>query len=204
MTVIGPRAKLETVAPGSITSYHLIIIHNDQVVFHEQFEHPEPRLRVCASVLADSDLLSREVITSTRAAQIRKLYENRRNTSHDVHLKEIATVCRAWGVHIYASTTVKKSSAPDALFSVITAYEPDQVDAEHFTSREARRVSLVERVDQFLAAPGCLLDDVVANEQQLAALVAAFLMPATVSLTESVLDAEDGVYRSTGSLRLTQ
>ncbi|MDL5199589.1 hypothetical protein [Streptomyces sp. ALI-76-A] len=40
----------------------------------------------------------------------------------------------------------------------------------------------------------------LADEQRLAALVATLLMPATVTLTESVLDENEGVYRPDSSV----
>lgn len=80
------------------------------------------------------------------------------------------------------SATAKKSAASKTLYSVITEYGPGQTVAEHcFTS------------------PGYIPKIVLADEQRLAAPVATLLM-ATVALTKSVLNEDEGVYRPDSSV----
>lgn len=52
----------------------------------------------------------------------------------------------------------------------------------------ARTASLIERAEHLFTSPGHIPKTVLADEQRLAA-------PATVTLTESVLNEDEGVYR---------
>lgn len=98
------------------------------------------------------------------------------------------------------SATTKKSAAPKTLYSVITKYGPGQTVAEHFPDPVSRTASLIERAEHFFTVPGHIPEIVLADEQRLAALVATLLMPATVTLTEAVLDEGEGVYRPDSSV----
>jgi hypothetical protein len=200
MTTSGTPTSSDQPAPDPAATYDLIICHDDRMVFHDHYESPEHRLRMCVGLLTDSDVVSR-IVDSTRSAEIRALYQayvSQWTTAPDSVVDAIAKLCRQWGVQVYASTTTKKSSAPATLFSVVTEYGPGQTVAEHFPSREARHASLVERVDQFFDAPGCIPHSVAADEERLVVMLAMHLMSATVTLTESSLDKADGVYRPSG------
>lgn len=83
--------------------------------------------------------------------------------------------------------TSTPSPAPAQLYSVITEYDRGQLVPEHFLTEQARRSSLIERIDQF------------ADDEQLADIVASLLQPATITLAESALDQTTGVYRPTGN-----
>ncbi|MFD4949950.1 hypothetical protein ACFWNT_47680 [Streptomyces sp. NPDC058409] len=209
MTASGPQRDSDELAPSPLTTYDLIICHQDRIVFHDHYESPEQRLRVCVWVLVASGVLV-GTITSDRAARIQELHSSyiaRQQTSlpelratTDEIVNALAKVCREWGVQLYVSTTAKKSAAPRTLYSVITEYGPGQTVAEHFPDRGSRADSLIERAEHFFASPGHIPAIVLSDEQRLAALVATFLMPATVTLSESVLDETEGVYRPDSSV----
>ncbi|MFE4334059.1 hypothetical protein ACFRQM_32995 [Streptomyces sp. NPDC056831] len=209
MTASGLQRDSDELAPSPLTTYDLIICHQDRIVFHDHYESPEQRLRVCVWVLMASGVLV-DTITSDRAARIQELHSSyiaRQQSSlpelratTDEIVNALAKVCREWGVQLYVSTTAKKSAAPRTLYSVITEYGPGQTAAEHFPDRGSRAASLIERVEHFFASPGHIPAIVLSDEQRLAALVATFLMPATVTLTESVLDETEGVYRPDSSV----
>ncbi|MFJ2420199.1 hypothetical protein [Streptomyces brevispora] len=164
---------------------------------------------MCVGILTDSDVLA-DIITATRAAQIRDLH-NAYITQRQSNLQELCAtpdeavnalvkLCREWNLQLYASTTAKKSAAPKTLYSVITKYEPGQAVAEHFPDRMARTASLIKRAEHSLTSPGHIPMTVLADEQRLAALVATLLMPATVTLTRSTLNENEGVYRPESSV----
>ncbi|PUB32497.1 hypothetical protein C8K30_1011023 [Promicromonospora sp. AC04] len=187
-------------APGPCTTYDLIVCHDDRVVFHDHYATAEQRLNVCVGILTASDILA-DTITSDRAGRVHDLHHahvSQWRTDPDSVVNAIAKLCRAWGIQVYVSTTEKRTAAPRTLYSVITEYGPGQMVAEHFADRAGRTTSLIERAQQFFAAPGHIPDSVLDDEQRLAALVATFLMPATVCLTESVLDEDHGTYRPAG------
>ncbi|MFG3403766.1 hypothetical protein [Streptomyces sp. NPDC048142] len=98
------------------------------------------------------------------------------------------------------SATAKKSAAPKTLYSVITEYGPGQTVAERFPDRMARTASRIERAEHFFTSPGHIPKIVLADEQRLVALVATLLMPATVTLTKSMLNEDEGVYRPDSSV----
>lgn len=100
-----------------------------------------------------------------------------------------------WGVQLYASATAKECAALKTLYLVITEYGPGETIAERFPDPASHTASLIERAEHFFTAPGRIPEIVLADEQRLAALVATLLMPATVTLTESVLNEDEGVYR---------
>ncbi|MFD2794641.1 hypothetical protein ACFS27_13875 [Promicromonospora vindobonensis] len=203
MTTIGTRADSAELDRSSRTTYDLIVCRDDRVVFHDHYATRVQRLSVCVGILTVSDILA-GTITSERAAHIHELHRAhvaQWPADPDVVVNAIATLCRAWGVQLYVSTTEKRSAAPRVLYSVVTEYGRGQVVAEHFPDRVARTASLVERAEQFFGATGVIPSSVLCDEQRLAALVATFLMPATVTLTESALDERDGAYRpASGSL----
>ncbi|WP_424863069.1 hypothetical protein [Streptomyces sp. MMS24-I29] len=191
-----PRNAPDELTPE--TTYDLIICNGDRIAFHDHYENPQFRLRMCIKLLTSAGTFA-GVIDAARAARVHELYESR--TEHwtsapDSVVDEAAKLCRRWGVQIYVSTTRKKSAAPAVLYSVTTEYGPDQSVAEHFPDRESRTASLIERAEHFFAAPGHIPAIVLSDEQRLAALVTTFLMPATVTLGESVLDETTGIYRS--------
>ncbi|UJW28843.1 hypothetical protein L3Q67_26650 [Saccharothrix sp. AJ9571] len=200
MTSMGPRTGSDALAPNPAATYDLIIGHGGRIVFHDHYDSPEVRLRVCVGILTCSDIVNR-VVDSPRSAEIRDLYHacaDQWSTAPNAVVDALAELCRQWGVQIYMSTTTEKSAAPATLFSVITTYGPGQAVAEHFPSRETRQNSLIERAGQFFATPGCIPELVLADERHLAALLAALLKSATVTLTESVLDEADGIYKPSG------
>lgn len=181
-------------------TFDLIVLHRDRIVFHDHYDDPQQRLRMCVSLLTQSDVLPSGTIDSLLAAQILCVANARIadwSTEPDTVLNAVSKLCRSEGVNIYVSTTRKKTAAPAVLYSVVTEYGSGQTIAEHFPTREARRCSLIERADNFFAAAGCIPDLVLADEQRLAALVGTFIMPATVLLTESVLKAS-GHYEPLG------
>ncbi|MFC9756707.1 hypothetical protein [Streptomyces sp. NPDC056921] len=197
MSASGAKGDSDELAPSPLTTYDLIICHQDRIVFHDYYESTEQRLRMCVWLLMNSDVLA-GIITSDRAVWIQELHSSYivwdqtglpelRATSDEI-VNALAEVCREWGVHLYMSTTAKRTTAPQTLYSVITDYGPGQTVAEHFTDRGSRTASLIERAEHFFASPGHIPAVVRSDEQRLAALIATFLMPATVTLTESVLD----------------
>lgn len=201
MTANGTRVDSDGLAPGPRTTYDLIVCRDDRVVFHDHYATPQQRLSVCIGILTTADTLA-NTITAERAARIHELHQAhvaQWQADPDAVVNTIAKLCRAWGVQLYVSTTKKRSTAPRALYSVITDYGRGQIVAEHFPDRQARATSLIERAEQFFAAPGYIPDSVLRHERRLAALVATLLMPATVTLTESALDEDNGVYRPTGT-----
>lgn len=200
MTALGTHRDSDELAENPYATYDLIICRHDQIVFHDHYETPEQRLSQCVGILTASDVLA-STITAERASLIHELRNKgvaQWRTNADGIVNDIAKLCRGWGVQVYESTTSKRSAAPRVLFSVITEYGPGQTVAEHFPDRESRSASLIERAEHFFAAPGHIPGFVLSDEQRLAALVATFLMPATVTLTEAALDEADGVYRPTG------
>ncbi|MCQ6272024.1 hypothetical protein M8J71_16255 [Pseudarthrobacter sp. R1] len=200
MTATGIQAGSEELVPGPDSAYDLVICHDDRIVFHDHYPSPAFRLRMCAQLLTASDVVL-GAIDASAANEVHELYQSSSGqweSAPDSVVNAIAKLCRRWGVQVYVSTTRKKTEVPAALYSVITEYGPGQTVAEHFTSREARRASLIERADMFFSSRGSIPERVLADEQRLAALVGAFLMPATVLLTEALLDEADGHYKPSG------
>jgi hypothetical protein len=198
MTAIRTRTDADELVACPDATYDLVICHEDRIVFHDHYSSPAFRLRMCAQLLTASDIAA-SAVDASRANEIHDLYQSRAKeweADPDAVITAISKLCRRWGVHVYVSTTRKRSAAPAFLYSVVTEYGPGQVVAEHFTSREARRASLVERADTFFSAPGSIPDLVLADEQRLAALLGTFLMPASVLLAETALDEADGHYRT--------
>lgn len=200
MTATGTQADSDELAPGPDATYDLVICHEDRIVFHDHYVSPAFRLRMLPQLLTASDVVA-EAVDAARANEVHELYQSlsaQWESSPDAVVNAIAKLCRQWGLQIYVSTTKKKTAAPAVLYSVITQYGPGQAVAEHFPTREARRASLIERADTFFRAPGSIPELVLSDEQRLAALVGAFLMPATVLLTESAMDEAAGYYKPSG------
>lgn len=200
MNALGPQDS-DGLARNRRTTYDLIVCRDDRVVFHDHYATAEQRLSMCIGILTASDTLA-GTITSDRAARIHELHQAhvaQWRADPDGVVNAIAKLCRGWGVQLYVSTTTKRSEAPRALYSVITDYGRGQIVAEHFPDPQARTTSLIGRAEQFFAAPGHIPADVLRDDRRLAALVATFLMPATVALTESALDEDEGVYRPAGA-----
>ncbi|QNE18104.1 hypothetical protein F1D05_09650 [Kribbella qitaiheensis] len=209
MTAIDTHSGPDELIERPPATYDLIICCDDQILFRDHYETREKRLSQCVGILTGSDLLT-TTITAERASLIherRDVHATQGSDNPDLVVKEIAELCHRWGVQIYAGTTSKRNrdtagsepgAVPGVLYSVITEYGPGQIAAEHFPDRESRIAGLVDRAEQFFATPGQIPDFVLSDEKRLAALVATFLMPAAISLTESVLDESDGVYRPTG------
>lgn len=200
MTTIGTQVDSDELVPGPDTTYDLVICHNDRIVFHDHYQSPAFRLRMCEQLLTVSDTLA-GVVDAARANEIHELYQSHVSqweTDPDAVMNVISKLCRRWGVQIYMSTTKKKTAAPAVLYSVVTHYGHGQNVAEHFPTRQARRASLIERAETFFDTPGHIPERVLTDDHRLAALVATFLMPATVVLTESALDKADGVYKPSG------
>ncbi|MFE4834459.1 hypothetical protein ACFRAU_07235 [Arthrobacter sp. NPDC056691] len=198
MTAPGTETVTGEPAPGSRASYDLILCQADRIVFHGHYETPAQRLSMCVGILTASDVFS-GTVSAERAAGIHELHHGhvaRSNTSPDEAVNAIAKLCRPWGIQLYVGTTARSSAAPPVLYSVITEYGPGQTVAEHFPDRESRSASLIGRAGQFFDAPGHIPEAVLADDHRLAALVATFLMPATVTLTEAAFDATTGAYRT--------
>lgn len=199
MTSTRTEIGSEELEPGLEASYDLIICHQDRIIFHDHYASPALRLRMLAQLLTVSD-----VVDASRAVEVTELHgsmSEQWNTAPDQVVNAIAKLCRRWGVHVYVSTTRKRSAAPETLYSVVSDYGCGPVIAEHFANRAARQRSLVERADQFFDAPGRIPERVLADDARLAALLSALLMPATVSLTEAALDHadEEPLYRPSGT-----
>lgn len=71
------------------------------------------------------------------------------------------------GCPVHESTTSRRScetiasnriTAPQVLFSVVTKYGSGQTIAEHFPGHDSRSAGLVDRAEQFYAAPGQIPD----------------------------------------------
>ncbi|MCX5103451.1 hypothetical protein [Streptomyces sp. NBC_00439] len=208
MTASSPQSDSDELTPSPLTTYDLIICHDDRIVFHDHYKSPEERQHVCLWVLMESEVLA-GIITGDRSVWIKELHSSfieqqetrppEGRATPDEIVDALAEVCREWDVQLYMSTTAKKGGAPRMLYSVLTEYRPGQTVAEHFTDRGSRTASLIERAEHFFASPGNIPAVVLSDEQRLAALVATLLMPATVTLTESVLDETENVYRSASS-----
>ncbi|WP_020385292.1 hypothetical protein [Kribbella catacumbae] len=206
MTAIGAHVESGEFIESPHATYDLIICHDNRIVFRGHYETREKRLDQCIGVLTSSDLLA-GTITPERASMIHELHHAHASTNPDTIINNIAELCRRWDIQVYECTTSRRSyqhvtsrraELPQVLYSVITVYGPGQMIAEHFPNRHSRTASLVDRAEHFFASPGQIPDLVLCDEQRLAALVATFLMPATIALTESVLDEAHGVYRPTG------
>lgn len=200
MTAIGTQVDSDELVPGPDITYDLVICHNDRIVFHDHYTSPAFRLRMCEQLLTASDVVA-GVVDAARANEIHELCQSHVSqweTAPDAVVNVISKLCRRWGIQIYMSTTKKKTAAPAVLYSVITQYGPGQTVAEHFPTRQARRTSLIERAETFFDAPGHIPERVLSDDQRLAALVATFLMPASVVLTESALDDANNVYKPSG------
>lgn len=89
-----------------------------------------------------------------------------------------------------STQTTESAAAPPHLFSAITDYGHGHVAAEHYSTQAARQASLIERTETFLSGPDVIPEAITADEARLAALLSAFLLPATVSLSESRFDGE--------------
>lgn len=200
MTAIGTPAEPDELVPGPEATYDLILCRHDRIIFHDHYESPPWRLRMLVQLLTATDVVA-SVFDTDRANQVHDLHHSRSwqwNTAPDSVVDAIAKLCRRWGVQIYVSTTKKKTASAGVLYSVITDYGPGQSVAEHFSTREGRTRSLIERAEHFFAAPGNIPEIVLSDDHRLAALVATFLMPATLTLTEASLDAVDKAYKPSG------
>lgn len=208
MTAPSPQSGSNELTPSPLTTYDLIICHDDRIVFHDHYKSPEERKRMCFWVLMESEVLA-GIVTSNKSVWIKELHSSfieQQQTRHpedhatpDEIVDALAEICREWDVQLYMSTTAKNGGAPRTLYSVFTEYGPGQTSAEHFADRRSRTASLIERAEHFFASPDHIPAVVLSDEQRLAALVATFLMPATVTLTESDLDETENVYRSVSS-----
>ncbi|MFK0244564.1 hypothetical protein ACIQUM_07685 [Amycolatopsis azurea] len=183
-------------ACGPNTTFDLMICHDDRILFRGHYDSPEGRLRVCVGILTGTHLVS-DLLGPGGEAAIRDLYDasTTAGSSSDASLRDINDVCGRSGVRIYVGTTTTASAVPAVFYSVVTEYLPDHVTAEHFPNGKARHASLLERVSQLHAGAGDLPESVLSDEERLAGLLGALLTPARISLTESVLDATDGVYK---------
>lgn len=200
MTAINSRRDSDEFAPATDLTHDLIICNQDRIVFHDHYDSPQQRLRMCVQLLTVSDIVA-GTLDTPRVAEISQLHESmidRWSSAPDQVINAIAKLCRRWGVQIYVSTTHKTPAKSQSLYSVITQYGPSQTIAEHFPSRAARRESLLQRAEQFFDSPEDIPEVVLADDQRLAALISALLMPAAVILTETTLDPDDGIYKPSG------
>lgn len=196
--------RTDEVELGTEAAYDLIICHDHRIVFHDHYASPALRLRMLVQLLELSDVVS-SAVNGDRVHEIRSLHQSMHEQSAvqpDQVVNAIAKTCRRWGIQIYVSTTRKRSAAPQTLYSVVTDYGSGQIVAEHFADAKSRRASLIERVDQCLDAPGHIPKRALSDDARLAALLSALLLPASVSLTESVLDesGQQPLYRPSGAL----
>lgn len=58
MNTLVTQGDSDKPAPGPHTTYDLIICHEDRIVFHDHYEAPEQRLRMCVGILTNSDALA--------------------------------------------------------------------------------------------------------------------------------------------------
>ncbi|WP_181273652.1 hypothetical protein [Brevibacterium oceani] len=201
MTTIDAHRTTDALDDEADATYDLIILRRGRIVFHDHYESPAHRLRMAVGLLTASDLVA-DAIDADACAIIRA---EAAVGDPDGALNRVAKICRDRGVDVYMSTTRKRIAvdaptprAASRLYSVITDYGQGQMIAEHFATREQRRQELVARAEQFFDAPGNLPEQVLTDDQRLAALVATFLMPATVSLTEAAFDPAEGSFRPAG------
>ena len=202
MTTVDSRDHADALVDDPGSTYDLIVLHRDRIVFHDHAGSPKERLRMCTALLTGGG-----TYPMVDAGEINTLVRSRPSAPPDLVLDSVAKLCRRWGVNIYASTTHKKPATPllngpAMLFSVITDYGPGagRTIAEHFPSREARHAGLLQRVGTFFPGhgkqPGISSDD----EQRLASLLGALLTPANIMLTESAWNETSGMYAPAGRL----
>ncbi|QXV57399.1 hypothetical protein [Amycolatopsis sp. TNS106] len=197
MTVGPANTESADDASGHAVTFDLMICHDDQILFHDHYESREARLSVCLGILTGTHLVS-GILGPSGEAAIRDIHDARltlADSSPDAIVRDIADVCRQSDVRIYTRTKTRTPTAPTRLYSVVTQYRPNHVTAEHFTTRTARHESLLERVSHLHAGAGAPTESALPEEESLAVLLEALLAPARISLTESVLDATDGVYK---------
>lgn len=192
--------QLDVLIPGPAddvvqVDHDLIVLVRDRIVFHEHYGTPEQRLRVCFTLLTASDLVS-PIVFGHRAAQLYALEIDLFRLDPDVALNRLAKIVRDWGINVYVSTSARRETAPDHLYSVITDYRDGRVVAEHFLSAEARTASLSERAENFFEGPGQIPPNVLASDQSLVSLLMTYLQPVVVTLTDTAFDASKKHYRS--------
>ena len=175
MTTADSRDRADALADAPDSTYDLIVLHQDRIVFHDHCDSPQQRLRLCIAQLTRAD-----VFPMVDAREVNAVVRSRPSSPPDPVLDALSKLCRRWGVNIYASTTQKKTATrsllgPAVLFSVITDYGPGagRTIAEHFPTREARHASLVERAETFFPGPGHLPEMVLTDDQRLASLLSA-------------------------------
>ena len=202
MTTVESRDNSDALAGAPDSTYDLIVLHRDRIVFHDHCDSPQQRLRLCIAQLTCAD-----IFTMVDAYEVNALVRSMPGTPPDPVLDAVAQMCRRWGVNIYASTTHKKPAVPSLtgppmLYSVITDYGPGvgRTIAEHFLTRDARHASLVQRAETFFPGPGHLPEMVLTNDQRLASLLGAFLLPANITLTEAAWSDSTGMYVPSGCL----
>lgn len=199
MSTIDSHRPLDALGDDGEATHDLIIFRGDRIVFHDHCDTPRQRLELCVRLLTCAEDFRQVDPREVQAVMHRPRFDE----DPDIVLNEIAKLCRRWDVNIYVSTTRKRparsaQTQPERLFSVITDYGSGHVISEHFTTRRLRRDELVARAEQFFDGPARLPEAVLTDDNRLAALIAAFLAPATVSLTESVRDPSGSRYMPAG------
>lgn len=188
--------------PTSLT-YDLLILHRERIIFHGYYDSPQERMHMCSSLLTASDVLNTVLNHDHRNELAQQVYALTQShiaqwsTTPDGLVNAIAKLCRTWGLHIYVSSTEKKSKSEPLsdLYSVVTDYGSGQSVAEHFARREDRRAALLERAGLFMDCLESIPEIVRSDENRLAAFVSTFIMPANVILTHTRWDAASSTYR---------
>lgn len=75
MTESSPQGNSDELTPSLLTTYDLIICHENRIVFHEHYESPEQRQRACVWVLMESGVLA-GIVTSDRSVWIMELHSS--------------------------------------------------------------------------------------------------------------------------------
>lgn len=181
------RSAAPRAASATPASHALIVLEGHFLRHHSTHQSPRERLETCIEVLTTSQLSSVVDLATVRAVARALEHEH-----PDTVLNMLGQAAAEHDVHVHASspagrhqsTTITTMRMP-RLYSVITEYEPTQIIVEHFPSRLARIESLRTRAEQFMSSPSSFPTGIQDDERRLASLIATFLMPARVSLSEA-------------------
>lgn len=188
------------------TAHDLIILRADRIVFHDHYASRHERLLAAHHLVTTCEKLSGDLGGHT-LAEIDRLTIPHPAGSGDDHradqlIDQLAKLCRAGGVHLYITTTHRPQATvnPAELFTVVTDYGFDNVVTEHFTDRDARRRSLIERAEQFSTSREIIPDLTLVDDRQLTGMISSRLAPAAIHLTESTFNESTGTYAPAGAM----
>lgn len=176
------------------------------------FNTPNECLTACVDQLTNSGQYD-DTITSERARIIEKI--SIATPDPDAALAFIAAVCADWGIRIKSTDDTKPPMdrtrpilqtldqladvygtpvRPKRLYAVITEHD-GKTGMELFDTPAARRASLLERIGNLRGSEGPVPARFADDDEKLALLLTALLLPDEVRLAESVWDPELVFYR---------